>query len=154
MEIIIILIGLALDRAAKMWAGSILIKVQEVVIIKDIFSFSYLENRGAAFGIFQNKVMVLSFLTIIVMLAMIFYLIKYRPSSKLLRFSVALILSGAMGNLFDRLYHKYVIDFIMFHYKDVYYFPTFNVADMMVVAGTAFLVLYLLKEDNNGKNEV
>lgn len=149
MEFIIIIVGLALDRLAKIWAGSILMKAQEIVIIKDVFSFSYLENRGAAFGIFQNKVMILSFVTIIVMLGMIFYLIKYKPASKLLRLSIALILSGALGNLFDRLYHKYVIDFIMFHYKDVYYFPTFNVADMMVVVGTAFLVLYLLKEDNN-----
>lgn len=155
MELIIIIVGLALDRVVKMWAGSILMKAQEIVIIKDIFSFSYLENRGAAFGIFQNKVMLLSAVTILVMFGMIFYLIKYKPASKLLRFSIALILSGAMGNLFDRLYHKYVIDFIMFHYKDVYYFPTFNVADMMVVAGTAFLILYLLKEDSkNGKTGV
>ena len=152
MEFIIIIVGLVLDRITKIWAGGFLMKVQEIVIIKDIFSFSYLENRGAAFGIFQNKVMILSFITILVILGMIFYLVKYRPASKLLKTSIALIISGALGNLFDRLYYKYVVDFIMFHYKDAYYFPTFNVADMMVVIGTALLVLYLLKEDkNNGK---
>lgn len=150
-EILIIVLGLFLDRITKIWALNTLIKVPEIVLIKDFFSFSYLENRGAAFGIFQNKVLFLSLITFVIMLAIVYYLIKYKPNSKLLRISLALILSGAIGNLIDRVGYKYVVDFIMLHYKDKYYFPTFNVADMLVVTGTALLAIYLMKEENDGK---
>lgn len=151
MEVLIIILGLILDRCTKVWALNNLSKVPEIVLVKDFFSFSYLENRGAAFGIFQNKLLFLTLITFIVMLAIVYYLIRYKPNSKLLRISLALILSGAIGNLIDRVGYKYVVDFIMIHYKDVYYFPTFNVADMLVVIGTVLLAIYLMKEENNGK---
>lgn len=151
MEILIIVLGLILDRFTKVWALNSLSKVPEIVLVKDFFSFSYLENRGAAFGIFQNKILFLTLITFIVMLAIVYYLIRYKPNSKLLRISLALILSGAIGNLIDRVGYKYVVDFIMLHYKEAYYFPTFNVADMLVVTGTALLAIYLMKEDNNGR---
>jgi lipoprotein signal peptidase len=150
-EILIIVLGLILDRFTKVWALNSLSKVPEIVLVKDFFSFSYLENRGAAFGIFQNKILFLTLITFIVMLAIVYYLIRYKPNSKLLRISLALILSGAIGNLIDRVGYKYVVDFIMLHYKEAYYFPTFNVADMLVVTGTALLAIYLMKEDNNGR---
>jgi signal peptidase II len=147
MEILIILLGLIADRLTKVWALNSLSKIDEIVIIKNIFGFSYLENRGAAFGVFQNKVLLLSIVTSIVILAMIFYLVKYRPVSKLLRASLALIISGAVGNLVDRFAYKYVVDFILLHYKDVYYYPTFNVADMLVVVGTILLAICIIRDE-------
>ncbi len=147
MEYIVIILGLALDRITKIWASGKALQSHDIVIIKNFFSLSYLENRGAAFGIFQNQVLILAFFTILVMAGMMYYLIKYKPASKILKISMALIISGALGNLFDRLYYRFVVDFIMLHYRDIYYFPTFNVADMLVVTGTALMVLYLLKED-------
>lgn len=151
MEILIIVLGLILDRVTKMWALKDLYSGSEIVLIRNFFSFSYLENKGAAFGIFQNKVVFLTLVTFVVMLAIVYYLIRYKPNSKLIRISLALIISGAIGNLIDRIGYKYVVDFIMLHYKDVYYFPTFNVADMLVVTGTALLAIYLMKEENYGK---
>jgi signal peptidase II len=148
MEILIVFIGLVIDRITKIWALKRLTEGRDIVIIKNLFSFSYLENRGAAFGIFQNKVLLLSIVTSVVILGMIYYLVKYRPVSKLLRYSLALIISGAIGNLIDRYAYKYVVDFILLHYKDVYYFPTFNVADMMVVSGTFLLAICILKDEN------
>lgn len=151
MEILIIVIGLILDRVTKIWAVNTLSKISEIVIVKNLFALSYLENRGAAFGILQNKILFLAAVTIFVMIAMVYYIVKYKPSSKFLRISFALIISGAIGNLIDRVHYKYVVDFILIHYKDVYYFPTFNVADILVVVGTALLAIYLLKEDIDGK---
>lgn len=148
MEILIVLIGLVIDRITKIWALNRLTEGRDIVIIKNLFSFSYLENRGAAFGIFQNKVLLLSLVTSVVILGMIYYLVKYRPASKLLRYSLALIIGGAIGNLIDRFAYKYVVDFILLHYKDVYYFPTFNVADMMVVCGTFLFAICILKDEN------
>jgi signal peptidase II len=148
MEILIVFIGLVIDRITKIWALNRLTEGGDIVIIKNLFGFSYLENRGAAFGIFQNKVLPLAIITSAVILGMIYYLVKYKPASKLLRYSLALIISGALGNLIDRFAYKYVVDFILWHYKDVYYFPTFNVADMMVVVGTFLLAICILKDEN------
>jgi signal peptidase II len=148
MEILIVFVGLVIDRITKIWALNRLTEGRDIIIIKNLFSFSYLENRGAAFGIFQNKVLLLSIVTSVVILGMVYYLVKYRPVSKLLRYSLALIISGAIGNLIDRYAYKYVVDFILLHYKDVYYFPTFNVADMMVVSGTFLLAICILKDEN------
>ncbi|MDS1004789.1 signal peptidase II [Clostridium sporogenes] len=147
MEIVILILGIALDRISKIWASNALASGKDIVIIKNLFSFSYLENRGAAFGIFQNRLIFLSLITAIVILGVVYFIIKYKPTSKLLKISLALIISGAIGNLIDRIYYKFVVDFIMLHYKDVYYFPTFNVADMLVVLGTALLAIYILKEE-------
>lgn len=147
MEFVIVAIGLILDRLSKLWAQNFLMNNGDVVILNNIFSFSYLENRGAAFGILQNKQNMLAILTFIVLSFVIFYLVRYKPSSKILRISLSLIICGAIGNLFDRVTKGYVVDFILFHYKDVYNFPTFNVADMLVVIGTFSMALYLVKED-------
>jgi len=154
MEFIIIIAGILLDRITKIWAASSLLGNGDIVIIKGFFSLSYLENRGAAFGIFQNRVYLLAAVTIIVLLGMAYYMLRYKPESRLLKISFAFIISGALGNLYDRLSCNYVVDFIMFHYKDIYYFPSFNVADMLVVSGTALMLLYLIKEETkNGRDE-
>ncbi|APF26193.1 signal peptidase II [Clostridium botulinum] len=147
MEIIILILGIVLDRISKIWALKTLASGKDIVIIKNLFSLSYLENRGAAFGIFQNRLIFLSLITAIVILGVAYFIVKYKPTSKLLKISLSLIISGAIGNLIDRIYYKFVVDFIMLHYKDVYFFPTFNVADTLVVIGTILLAIYILKEE-------
>lgn len=147
MEIFIILIINVIDRVTKIWASKSLINGNDVVVIKNIFSFSYLENRGAAWGIFQGKVNFLLIITLIIIIGMVVYLLKYKPKSKLIRISLSLIIGGALGNMFDRGFYKYVVDYIYFHYKDVYSFPTFNFADMSVVVGTILLVVCLIKDE-------
>lgn len=147
MEALIIFLGLLLDRLAKIWALNSLKGKDGIILIKGIFKLEYLENRGAAFGILQNKLILLAIVTLLVISAMIYYIIKYKPKSKFLRISFALIISGALGNLYDRVFYKYVVDFILLHYKEVYYFPTFNVADMLVVVGTLILAISIVKEE-------
>ena len=151
MELLIILFGILLDRITKIWAIEVLSKISQVIVIKDLFSLLYLQNKGAAFGILQGKLYFLTIVTIVVVVGMIYYIIKYRPRSKLIRISFSLIISGALGNLLDRMFYKYVVDFISIHFKDIYYFPVFNIADVMVVIGTALLAFYLLKEEKYGK---
>ncbi|MCY6483730.1 signal peptidase II [Clostridium aestuarii] len=146
MEFLIIIVGILLDRITKKWALNILANGKDIEVIKNFFTFQYLENKGAAFGIFQGKIILLALITLLVLVGMVYYLIKYKPSSKLLKISFALIISGALGNLYDRVIYKYVVDFIMLHYKHLYYFPTFNVADILVVFGTITLAIYILKE--------
>lgn len=147
MELVIIVLGLLVDRITKLWALKDLSESEGISVIDNFFSLNYLENRGAAFGVFQNKVFLLSAVTFVVILGMIYYVIKNRKKSKLLSISLSLIISGALGNLYDRVFYKYVVDFIRFYYKDVYEFPTFNVADMLVVVGTFLLAIYIIKEE-------
>ncbi|MBZ9688031.1 signal peptidase II [Clostridium estertheticum] len=147
MELLIVFFGLLLDRLAKIWALGSLKDNNGIIIIKDFFGLEYLENRGAAFGIMQNKTILLAIVTLLVISGMIYYLVKYKPKSKFLRISLALIIGGALGNLYDRLFYKYVVDFILLHYKDIYYFPTFNVADMLVVVGTLVLAISIVKDE-------
>lgn len=146
MEIIIIFIGVIVDRLTKLWALNTLTKSDGIEVIKNFFDLSYLENKGAAFGIFQNKQIYLSVITSLVILGMIYYLFKYKPKSKILRISFSLIISGAIGNLCDRLAYNFVVDFIQVHYKGNY-FPTFNIADSLVVIGTCLLAIYVIKEE-------
>jgi signal peptidase II len=145
MEIIIILIGVLVDRLTKLWALKTLTKSEGIEVLKNFFSLSYLENKGAAFGIFQNKQIYLSVITLLVIVGMIYYVFKYKPESKILRISFSLIISGAIGNLYDRLAYNFVVDFVQVHYKGKY-FPTFNVADSLVVLGTCLLAIYVLKD--------
>jgi signal peptidase II len=148
MEFIIIAFGLFLDRITKIWSKGTLKDKNDIIVIKDFFGFTYTENRGAAFSIFQNKVLFLAIVTSIVITIMIYYLIKLRKDSILVRISLSLIIGGAIGNLIDRIYYGYVVDFIMFHYRDIYTFPIFNIADIMVVVGTGLLALYIIKDVN------
>lgn len=150
MEIVIIIIVNIIDRLSKIWSLKNLKEGSDIVIIKDIFSLSYLENRGAAWGIFQGKTKFLLIISIIIIIGMIYFIFKYKPKNILMRISLSFIIGGAVGNMYDRMVHKYVVDFIYFHYKDIYSFPTFNVADMSVVLGTILLALCLIKDDNNG----
>lgn len=147
MEVLIIFLGLLLDRLTKVWAMGSLKEENGVVLIKDFFKLEYLENRGAAFGILQNKLLLLALVTLLIIAGMIYYIIKYKPKSKFLRISFAFIISGALGNLYDRVFYKYVVDFILVHYKEVYNFPTFNMADMLVVVGTVILAISIVKEE-------
>lgn len=146
MYIFIIILGIVVDRVTKLLSINKLKGKESITVIKDFFSFEYVENEGAAFGILEGRQYILSAVAAIMIIAMIFYLIKYKPSSKLLKISLAMVIGGAIGNLIDRLYYNYVVDFISLHYKDVYYFPNFNVADMLVVVGTILLSFYIIKD--------
>ncbi|WP_139904250.1 signal peptidase II [Clostridium thermarum] len=146
MEIVIIILGFILDRVTKILSINHLKDSKDITVIKNFFEFQYVENRGAAFGIFQGRQYLLSIITSIVIIGVIVYLIKNRQKSKLLNISLAMIIGGALGNLYDRIIYNYVVDFISWHYKDVYYWPNFNIADILVVVGTALLALYIIKD--------
>lgn len=80
----------------------------------------------------------------------IVYLLRSHAGQKLFSFSLACILGGAVGNVFDRLVHGYVVDFIQVHWKNAYYFPAFNVADSAITIGAACLILDELRRVRRG----
>jgi signal peptidase II len=143
---IIAILGVAVDRVTKFLAIGGLKTDSDIIVIKNFFTLSYLENRGAAFGIFNGKQIFLILITLITLVGIIIYTLKAKPKSKFYTIGIGMIFSGALGNLIDRAMYNYVVDFLQVHYKDVYYFPTFNVADCLVVVGTVVLAIYIIKE--------
>ena len=129
------------DQVTKYFTVSMLKPVGSVEIIKNILSFTYVENRGAAFGILQNARWVFIVLTTIAVAAIIIYLLKEKPKDKTLTCSLSLILAGAIGNMIDRILKGFVVDMIEVTFID---YPVFNFADCCVVIGAILLGIYII----------
>lgn len=145
----IITIIITIDQIAKNLALKYLRPIVSYPLIKDFFHLTYAENPGAAFSILQGKQVLLVSTTIIFTIILIYYLIKTKTKRDTLLFkiSLSLIIGGAIGNLIDRVYLSYVIDFFDFRYIN---FAIFNTADSFVVVGTILLAFTIIfgKTDN------
>jgi signal peptidase II len=150
---ILSLIIIILDQYTKVIANNSLSKIDTFPLIENVFHFTLVKNRGAAFGILQNQRWFFITITIAIVIAMMIYLLKYKPKHKLLLTSLSMIIGGAIGNLIDRIKLGYVIDFFDFRLIN---FAVFNVADSFVVVGTILLSYYLLfiyKEPKEEEND-
>lgn len=137
----IILLGL--DQVTKMLAVSNLMNKGTVTFIEGFLGFRYTENTGAAFSILREKQLLLILLTSVVIIALIGFFVKALRTDThiVVKLSYMLLLSGAIGNLIDRVRLNYVIDFLEFRFIQ---FPIFNVADMCVVVGVVLLAFSTL----------
>lgn len=142
-SLISVVAGIVLDQFTKFLAIEHLKGKPSFVIIKNVFELSYLENKGAAFGILQNQrwFFIVSFVFVITIIFMLY--IKLPTSKRFIPLHVCstLIVAGAIGNLVDRVKLGYVIDFFYFSLID---FPIFNVADIFVVVGVICLAVCIL----------
>ncbi len=130
----------ALDYLIKILVMNNLKPVGSLTVIPGLFSLTYVENRGAAFGMLSNARWVFILFTILVIIALIYVVIKKRIESKLFNAAVILIIGGGIGNLIDRIFYGYVVD-----YLSVSFFPPVcNFADYCVTVGAALMVIYLL----------
>lgn len=137
--ILIIIAGIVLDRITKIYAVKHFISNPHS---GSLINLTYLENRGAAFGILQDKRILFVILTIAIVLYLLYYFITNLKSNPLvLNIAFSLIISGALGNFYDRLFQGYVVDFIEFAFVD---FPVFNIADIFVTVGSGLLIIYIL----------
>lgn len=140
---------IVLDQATK-WMAVVYLKDQPPFIIwEGIFKLEYLENRGAAFGLMQNR-QILFAVGAVLIVALVGGIYRKMPHTRryyLLRLCFVLLSSGAVGNLIDRVRLNYVVDFFYFELID---FPIFNVADCYVVAACilfAYSILFYYKEE-------
>ena len=139
-----------LDQITKYLAVIHLKDQPPYVILQNIFQLEYLENRGAAFGLFQNK-RIFFYLSVILISVIVVWFYSRVPMDRKympLRICAVLLIAGAYGNFIDRIRLNYVIDFFYFKLID---FPIFNVADIYVTV-SAFLIILLIffyyKEDD------
>ena len=114
---------------------------QEKVIVPGFFSLFYIQNEGAAWGIFQGKMVFFYLVTLLVVGYLIYMFQQEKNKTKLVGISFALILSGAIGNFIDRLLNGYVVD--MFR-LDFINFPIFNVADVCLTVGVVLMLIHVL----------
>lgn len=141
--IMCMLILIGVDQLTKVWAVNTLANGMDIKLWEGIFHFHYISNYGAAWGIFSGKKFFLIGLTSLIIIGMIWYMRKlpHTLSGKWSKVAFVLIISGAIGNLIDRLFLGYVRDFLYFILID---FPIFNVADILVVVGVGLLMIIML----------
>ena len=141
--IAVILGGIFLDQLTKLLAVKFLMPVHSVRLIPGVLNLTYVENTGAAFGMLKNHRWVFMVTSSLAIVAMGIYLFAKKPEKKILAdLSLAMIISGGIGNMIDRLYLGYVVDFI--DVSPLFEFAVFNGADSFVCVGAALLVLATL----------
>lgn len=135
----IVAIVVALDRIVKIWAINTLKPVGTLPGIPGIFTFSYTQNTGAAFSLFQNRRIFLILAGILAIVWLISLLAGIKPLWG--KSAIYLTIGGAVGNIIDRVMYGFVIDMIDLSFMD---FAIFNVADCFVSIGTVMLIIYML----------
>ncbi|MBP3592477.1 MAG: signal peptidase II [Clostridia bacterium] len=139
--IAIVAIGIALDQLTKWLAVRFLMPIDTFPIIKNVLHLTYAENRGAAFGMLANDRWIFLIVSTVAILAMVFYLFSGLSEGRLAGIALAMLISGGIGNMIDRLLMGYVVDFIDFR---LIHFAIFNGADTFVCVGAGLLILALI----------
>lgn len=146
---ITVVILVVLDQLTKWQALTKLKPIKNKVVIKGFLDFTFVENRGAAFGILSGQRIFFILLTIAVVIGILYSFYKL-PDTKeyhYLKYGLVLVLSGAIGNVIDRAVRGYVVDFLEVTFIK---WPVFNMADIYVVVGAClilFLSLFVIKEE-------
>lgn len=133
-------IGAMIDVVSKYLVFSLIPLNTSVPLIPGVVYFTTLKNTGVAFGMFQGGNLVFLVISAIVAVGISVYYYLSRDHSLLTTFGFALILSGTLGNLYDRIFFCAVRDFI-----DLVFWPVFNIADSLICVGAALLVFSCLK---------
>lgn len=148
------LLIIGLDQLTKMKIVEHFHLGETISIIQNFFNITYVQNRGAAFGLLSQadpRFRVPFFIIVpVIALGSIGYVFRRIPDRDVkLSLALSLVISGAVGNLIDRLSLGYVVDFLDFHWHWGYHFPAFNVADSAICVGVGILMLDLLKSEGS-----
>jgi signal peptidase II len=136
-----------LDQLTKYWVAANVPYVGAIEVIQGFFRITHARNPGAALGLAQGAPIWVFIGLTLVALAMIGSFFRKIPAhDRLSAFALGLIVSGALGNLIDRVWHREVIDFLQFDLQ-LFIFPDFNVADSAIVIGVALLLLDVVTQE-------
>ena len=142
--VLLIIASVVLDQVSKYLVVANMELGQSIDVIPGMFRFTYIHNYGAAFGSMANArwiFMIFSTLAIVAILVFIFW---KKPQSKLLLSALILVAGGGIGNMIDRIWLGYVIDFIDFCAFPKLWMWVFNVADACVCVGAGILLLWMI----------
>lgn len=142
------LVLLIIDQLVKIAVNSSFALGDNFTLIKGLLNFHYIHNTGGAWGVLSGYTGLLIFITAVIMIACITWLIVRGRKNKLLFWATCLIISGGLGNMIDRIFRGgKVIDFLQFGFWEE--FPVFNIADCAIVIGCSLLVLYFVIDTIN-----
>ena len=139
-----VIIFFAFDQVCKYLAGMYLSDIATYPVIEGVFHLTYSENTGISFGMFRGHTLLFGIISAVLSAALLVFLYrqyKSYPSKKLYLFSLSLIISGALGNMYDRLLKGFVIDFFDFRLIN---FAIFNIADSAISVGAVIFCAYIL----------
>lgn len=144
-----------LDQASKFYFENRLDLYQQIVIIPDLFSWTLAYNTGAAFSFLAGQSgwqrWLFALIAIVVSVVLVIWLKRLKPRETWLAVALALVLGGALGNLVDRVVFGHVIDFILVHWQNRWYFPAFNLADSAITIGALMLIIDMFTSKQSGE---
>jgi signal peptidase II len=143
-----VLVGLilGLDQATKLYVHATFRLHESRPVVEGFFHLTYVRNPGAAFGLlaYQDESFLQWFfplVTVLAIIALVVYFVNVPASRRRTLWGIGLIVGGAIGNGIDRLWLGQVIDFLDVHWRDVYHWPAFNLADSAICIGVGLLLL-------------
>ena len=138
-----LLLLLIFDQWTKLLAISHLKGKADIELLPGVFSLHYLENHGAAFGILRDQQWIFLILAVVFLVAAVILYVRMPFTAGMipLRIITVFIAAGAVGNMIDRIFRHYVVDFLYFSLID---FPVFNVADIYITCCAVLLVLFVV----------
>lgn len=144
----------ALDQITKFYFERALTLYQRIEVIPDYFSWTLAYNRGAAFSFLADhsgwQRWLFAAIAIGVSVVLVVWLKRLKPNETWVAVALALVLGGAIGNLYDRVVLGHVVDFILVHWQNRWFFPAFNVADTAITIGAVMLALDMLRGNKPG----
>jgi signal peptidase II len=140
-----------LDQLIKYVINEVISLERSVAVIENFFHLTYVRNYGAAFNILNGNRLFLILIACITLFIIYYCLMKNRVNSTLEQVGYGLFIGGILGNLWDRLIHGYVIDYLDFEIFQIH-MPIFNCADICICVGVFLCVIALLKEEMGWKN--
>lgn len=136
----------ACDQLVKLWALNSLAPIGTMTVIPGALSLTYVENTGAAFGIFTGQRTLLIILVAVILCGAGWLLFSGKIKGNLERLCVLLIISGGVGNLIDRIRHGFVVDYI--DINALFSYPMFNLADCCVVVGACLMLIAAFRSEH------
>ena len=133
---------IGLDQLTKWLAVVYLQGEASFPLWRDVLHFTYVENTGMAFGMMKDHRWVFMVFSTIAIVGLLIYLFRFRPEGRWMQISMAMIIGGGIGNMIDRIYLDYVIDFIDFCAFPNLWAWVFNVADACVCVGAGILCVW------------
>ena len=153
--LVLSLLVLVIDQVSKAHFEGTLEMFQQIVVIPDYFSWTLAYNTGAAFSFLADgggwQRWLFALIAVVVSAVLVVWLKRLGRNETWLAIALALVLGGALGNLYDRIALGHVIDFILVHWQNRWYFPAFNFADSAICVGAIMLALDMFKGNKPGE---
>ena len=142
-SLIIAALLVVVDQLIKIIIDLWLVPQGEVIVVDGLFSLAYVENTGAAWGALEGKRWFLVIIAAVAIGIIVYMLSKDKIKGVCYKVATVMLLAGGLGNLIDRVFRGYVIDYIRTLFID---FPVYNFADILITVGAGFLVVKLVQE--------